>query len=183
MNGKVDINSLYKSILDGDTNSEKQLFEKLSVRFRLFVSRKVRNEQDREDIVQSSLMIVFDKYKDVEIKSSFAGWSYKILENKMNEYYRKARTEKKAGFVSSTDDSTVEKAASRSNTPLETKILDCLRKMNKTNPRYARILNLHHLGFKTKEICIKMSITPQNLYMILSRSRSLLEQCLKGGRF
>jgi DNA-directed RNA polymerase specialized sigma24 family protein len=48
------------------------------------------------------------------------------------------------------------------------------------NPRYARVLNLIHLGYNTEEICRRMKLTRSNLYSIVSRARALLSDCVFG---
>jgi DNA-directed RNA polymerase specialized sigma24 family protein len=61
------------------------------------------------------------------------------------------------------------------------RLLTCLKKINKINSAHARILNLHHLGFSTAEICRKFGWTHNNFYIRLFKARALLHDCLEKG--
>ena len=61
------------------------------------------------------------------------------------------------------------------------RLLDCLKKVNQTNTRHARILNLHYQGYTVTDICGKFKITRNNVYIILSRARLMLKVCLEKG--
>jgi DNA-directed RNA polymerase specialized sigma24 family protein len=56
--------------------------------------------------------------------------------------------------------------------------MDCFRKICRSNNRHARVLNLHYQGFTTVEICRRLDISENNLYVLLSRARRALELCL-----
>ncbi len=180
--GTVNINSLYKDFLSGKKEAESRLFKYLYVRFRLFATQRIWNEQDAEEIVQDTLMTIFNKCQKMEFESSFASWANNILEFKISNYLRtKTRRQKKKEDIIS------EKANQwlTSSTPepdFKLKLLACLREIAKANIRYARILNLCYQGYKANEISEKLKITTKNFYMILSRSRSLMELCLETGR-
>ena len=64
---------------------------------------------------------------------------------------------------------------------LERQLLDCLRALNRSNGRHARILNLHYQGYSVEEICRRLSLTRTNFYTILSRARTILLACLEKG--
>ena len=46
------INTLYNRAREGDSDAQKELFEQLYVRFRLFVHHKVKDKSAAEDLVQ-----------------------------------------------------------------------------------------------------------------------------------
>lgn len=180
MNGN-EIDNLYLLARDGDQKAEEQVFSRLSARFQLFIRRRISDAQDREEVVQDALMAVCKDYKNVTFRSSFAAWAYKVLENRLFYYYqtkksRSARARKLAEMeqvsASSPEDEEID---------LKQRLLNCLRGICKSNPRYARILNLHYLGYGSDEICERLSLTHSNYYSILSRARSLLEYCLGKG--
>jgi len=64
---------------------------------------------------------------------------------------------------------------------LKKKLLDCLNKINDANTRHARVLNLHYQGFIVREICEKLKLTRNGVYILLSRSRTMLKNCLERG--
>lgn len=180
MNGN-EIDNLYQLARDGDSKAEEQIFSRLSARFHLFIRRRIADAQDREEVVQDALMAVCKDYKSVTFRSSFAAWAYKVLENRLFYYYQtkksravKARKLAEMDHVSSSNPEDEE-------IDLKQRLLDCLRGICKSNSRYARILNLHYLGYGSDEICERLNLTHSNYYSILSRARSLLEYCLEKG--
>ena len=84
----LDVNKLYTAAISGTKREEDHLFTKLSEIFMLFVRQRVWNAQDCLEIVQDALAAVAQKYRAIEIDISFSAWAYKILENKLMNYYR-----------------------------------------------------------------------------------------------
>ena len=127
-------------------------------------------------------MAISKEYKEIDIKTSFAAWAQKVLDNRLINYSRSSKRKGKifAGEIdprNSHDPDTFD-----SGSDLRQRLLRCLRKIAGSNRRYARILNFHYQGFGTDEICTRMGISTTNFYAILSRARSLLKKCLdKGG--
>ncbi len=132
--------------------------------------------------MQETLMTIFEKLPETEFESSFASWANNILEFKISNYIRsKKRRANKMALISNEK----KEQSSLSFTPdpdLKRRLLSCLKKIGKSNIRYARILNLSYQGYNAAEICEKLKITLSNFYVILSRSRSILELCLETGR-
>ncbi|MCP4631842.1 MAG: RNA polymerase sigma factor [candidate division Zixibacteria bacterium] len=178
----MEINTLYKKACNGDKSSEDEFFHVLTVRFRLFLYQKGVNEEDAKEIVQDAMLTIIEEYKKIVFKTSFSAWAYNVLQNKLLNYYRKSK--RRGETVSSTFENHINQYETWDSDPdLAPQLLDCLRKIGKTNTRYARILNLHFQGYKVEEICEKLDITSSNLYVILSRARSMLSSCLEKGGF
>ena len=171
------INRLHRQYCAGDESVRELLFQLLSERFQIFVRQRIRNEQDAEEIVQDSLMTVSAKLEDTEIEISFAAWAYRILQNKILTFYRDSSSNRdKLEMVA-------EKAASVEpyipDPALKSRLLECLRAVAAANIRHARILNLHYQGFSVEEICHKLKLSRNNLYIMLSRGRAAMRDCLK----
>ncbi len=176
----LNINSLHEEARGGEQAAEDRLFAVLSERFNLFVHRRVWNEQDASDVVQEALMTVAREYREIEYHSSFSAWAYKVLDNKILSYIKKKRL---AGARESSmaDDDIAQRLGSVEDPSLRTTLLDCLKKLNNFNARHARILNLKYQGYSTEEICDRMKVNPNALYIVLHRARAALETCLKTG--
>jgi RNA polymerase sigma factor (sigma-70 family) len=173
------INDLYNEARAGDDTAERQLFELLLDRFQLFAHQKVWSRQDAEDIVQNALVTVSTEYRDLEITSSFAAWAHKVLENKFLAYLKTKRRQQGRGVdLDSTD---FEPADWTPDPSLKRRLLDCLKKVGQGSRRYARILNLHHLGFSRDEVCERLSMSRDQTYVVMSRARSRLKDCLDNG--
>jgi RNA polymerase sigma factor (sigma-70 family) len=176
---EVDINDLYKEASCGDKVARERLFEHLYVSFRLFVRHRISDRQDSEEIVQAAMTKIADRYEEIEIKKSFAAWAHKVLTNEILNHFRaRSRHRRRFEEMSKGNDFGIPLDP---NPTLKTRLMDCVRKINQTYPRHARILNLNYQGYSTEEICQKLQISPNNFYVILSRARGLLKTCLKTG--
>lgn len=175
----MNLNNLYKLAASGDGQVQKQLFDHLFVSFRLFVRQKVSDSEEAEEVIQAAMTKIADKYREIEITSSFAAWAHKVLKNEILTYYR-SRSSRRKRFESLADAEET-KPASSTDPTLKAQLLECIRKMNQPYPRHVRILNLHYQGFGTEEICRKMEVSQTNFYVILSRARTMLRNCLTTG--
>jgi RNA polymerase sigma factor (sigma-70 family) len=125
----MSINSLYKLARKGDTAAESQLFKEMTARFRYFVYPRIRDSIDAEEIVQEALVTVSKEYKALEIKSSFAAWAYKVLDNSILGYIQSKRRQAKnidrlKANIESGQSSSAEVIGE-----LNMKLLDCLKKI------------------------------------------------------
>lgn len=171
-----DINDLVLRAGRGDKSAEQDLMRHLSVSFRLFAQHRVWNDQDAEEVVQDALVTILSKYRGIEFETSFAGWAYQVLNHKILDYVKKKQTRKKLDEQVAADTAA---APQRSADPgLRQRLIDCFRKLGRSNVRHARILNLHRQGYGTGEICRKLGLTENNFYVLLMRARRALEICL-----
>jgi len=176
----LDINRLYEMTVNGTKREEDLLFSGLSEIFLLFTRQRVWNAQDCHEIVQDALYAVAQQYKAINIDTSFSAWAYKILEHKLMNYYRakKVRESKFAQLQDADGHESINPIDPR----LEARLVKCLKEIHSVNKKHARILNLRYHGFEIDEICRKIGIIPNNVYVSLFRARELLKACLKKGR-
>ena len=175
----MNINELYLLAQSGDRAAEEKLFQYLYLRFILFAKQRVWNEEDAEDLVQSTLLFIKEEYLNVQIQKSFVAWAYSILHNRLLNYISKKK--RRRDIIVPTSDYTEETQGCESDPVLENNLLNCLRKICSINKRYARILNFHYQGFTTDEVCRKLSLTRNHSYVLLHKARTLLERCLEKG--
>jgi RNA polymerase sigma-70 factor (ECF subfamily) len=177
---KLSINTLYISAIKGNPKDEEKLFQELSVRFRHFLYQKIRDEGDAEEILQEAMMKISKEYKSIEFSISFSAWAYNVLKNQIRNYRRSKQH--KINCVELQEDDNYAFNNWEPDPLFEDRLIKCFREISKYNKDYARVLNLKYQGFSVEEICAKMNITPNNLYVILSRARSILRLCVdKGG--
>jgi len=175
----MNLNNLYQKARSGDKSAEDNLFQNLSARFRLVARHRIWNKDDAEEVVQDSLATVIQKYKGVEIETSFAAWAQRVLDLNILEYIRKkGRTARRFEPMPDEESSIT---AGNPNPTLKLKLLDCLKKVSQANRRHARILVFIYQGFGVEEVCDKLKLTVNNYYSVLSRARSMLEVCLEKG--
>lgn len=175
----MSINDLYRDSCNGDTRAERRLFETLNERFRRFAKQRVWEDSEVDDIVQSAMEVVAREFRSIEINTSFTAWAYKVLENKMLNYFS-SRKRERSRFEPLTGIGGRE-SSYHQDPILKSRLLNCLKKLNKINTRHARILNMRYQGYDTGEICEKMGLSRNGVYILLSRARKMLETCLKTG--
>jgi RNA polymerase sigma factor (sigma-70 family) len=173
------INELYDLARDGNKSAESELFKELSDRFWVFAHRKIWDKEKAEEIVQNALATVIAEYRETEISHSFTAWAHKVLENKFLAYIQAKRRQRGRNIplesVNCLTDNWIPDPI------LKTQLLKCLKLVSRSNLRYARILNLHHLGFKRDEVCEKLGMTLSQSYVVMSRARAMLKECLDKG--
>jgi RNA polymerase sigma factor (sigma-70 family) len=173
------LNELHNAARGGDAAARDRLFEVLSVRLRLFAHQRIWHEEDADDVAQSALMTIAREYTRMDFESSFAAWAYRVLNNRILGYLKSKRAEtRKLERLSKVAQPAREKDCDPA---VELRLLDCLKKIGRTNKRYARILNLHYQGYTTEEVCRKLKMRRNHAYVTLFRARSLLVACLETG--
>lgn len=175
----MDLDQLYRKAAANDQAAESELFRILTARFRYFVRRKVWNEADCEEIVQTALASILKHYRTIEYKVGFAAWAQTIIGNKVTDYYRTEGTRK--DVYSQTPEPGAFSRPENPHHDLRRRLLECLRKVNAANRRHARILVLKYQGFQVDEICQRLQMSKTNAYSALSRARSMLAICLEKG--
>lgn len=145
----------------------------------MILQHKVMNAEDADDVLQNTLMTIAGKYREIEFEVSFSAWAYKVLEINILAHYRKKGSERKrSGEIPENSDSS---AAITPDPELKRRLLDCLRKLNESNIRHARILNFSYQGYDMDQICEKLKTTKTAAYILLSRARAKLKICINTG--
>ena len=125
------------------------------------------------------MLKVTSKIDQVADPERFPAWAHTILKNEIVDYYRSVQVRQRREVGEDAGD--LANASETTNPDLKMRLKDCLKKVNAVFPRHARVINLKYQGYGTKEICLRMGITPNNLHVILSRARTLLKNCLESG--
>jgi RNA polymerase sigma factor (sigma-70 family) len=173
----MNITELYRAARHGDKDAEQRLFDYLSVSFRSFARLRGMDENDTDDVVQTTLLKIAETYCQTDIHTSFAGWAHAVLRNHMIEHFRSRNLDRRKTAEFALRQNPTHSAGSCLR--LKAELNQCLKDIHGRNPTYARVLTLHFQGYTTAEICDKLSITSSNLYTILSRARVSLRECLK----
>jgi len=176
----MNLNDLYKNAENGDKKAEDKLFQFLSERFGQFANRRIWNKENAKEVAQEALMLIAKEYKSISFEISFQAWAYKVLDNKILNYIKKRR-QRGDRVITVADINEVGNNVVDTDPVLRTKLLECLKKVGQVNRRHARIIDLHYLGYKTKEICERLKLSSNMFYIILHRARKMLEKCLETG--
>jgi RNA polymerase sigma factor (sigma-70 family) len=171
------LDDLLRRARAGDKDAEEMLFRYLFERFVIFAKRRVSDRDEAQDIAQKACITVFQKYKTETFRRSFAAWAYGVLRNKIGNYLQKNDKDPLVVRMDLGGDCPGAPASQET----RRKLIHCFRLLLRRNRQYARVLNLVHQGYKTTEICERLKITSNNLYVTLSRARHLLRKCMEKG--
>ena len=168
--------------LTGDRQAEEQLFRILRARFTTIAKRRIREPDEAEDIVQQACTTVLEKYRTAEFRRGFEAWVYAVLRMKTGNYLQSKKVRQERFAADTAGGTPGASAAVQPDWDTETALIDCLKKIIKVRPRYARALSLSYQGYGATEIAERLHVTKSNMYSILNRGRSILSQCLETGR-
>ena len=170
------INELYALAQGGDAAAKERLYARLLVSFRVIVRQRMWGDEDAEDVVQDALIAVVGQYDELTVESSFAAWAHRVLSNKIVDHFRLKKT--RAVKMEQISRRPAEATVRNPDPMLKPRIKACLAKIHQVHRQHARILSLHFQGYTTEEICLRLGMTRNNCYVILSRARAMLEKCL-----
>jgi len=175
----LNIDELFSEAKAGNTEAEKELVSILLVRFRLIASHIIGDRDAGNDAAHDAIVSLLQAYRKLEVHTSFIAWAQSIIRRRALLYIKRRKREQ----------SMIQEMGRRTGTnpryeisPLiETRIMECLKKLSAFDREYVRVLNLKHLGYTFEEICIKLSINSNHAYVLLHRARKALAACLKKG--
>jgi RNA polymerase sigma factor (sigma-70 family) len=175
------MNRLLSRAKAGDRGAEEQLFQTLRARLSTITKRRVWEKEAAEDVVQQTCLTVLEKYKTEEFPAGFEAWVNGVLRMKIGNYLQSKKVSQERFEHGPTVEGISRFANVQPNPELEIRLADCMRKIVRVFPRYARVLSLSYQGYGAAEVCDRLRVTRSNLYSILSRSRSILNKCLEIG--
>ncbi len=126
--------------------------------------------------MQEALTAVASKFRTLPPECSFAGWAHGVLNFEILRYYRAKGLRQVRGLRLPDEETAF--CGWECEPELVEAISLCLARLHKVNPKFARVLNLHYQGFAPEEVCARLGITMNHYYVILSRARSQLRDCL-----
>lgn len=86
---KEKIGKLIKQIQSGNEEAFNELYRITSPKAYFVAFKILRNEQDAEDVLQESYIIVLEKINEIDPSKSFMGWLYRIVSNKSKNLLKK----------------------------------------------------------------------------------------------
>jgi len=174
------INDCFAKAVSGDLAAEKALFELLGERFRFITHHKIGWNQDADDVAQEALLVVSKNYRNLDVRHSFAAWAVKVLSNRILEFHDSNRRRMQREVAEEENENLSGAVVEPKDSHLKLDLIRCFRKLLSINRQYGRILNLRAQGNSTEEICGKLGISRNNLYISLHRARTILAECLQG---
>jgi DNA-directed RNA polymerase specialized sigma24 family protein len=143
---ELSLDSLCERSLAGDPRAESALFEALRVRFLPIAKRRVQADH-AEDLVQDTLRIVFDRYRERNEGPGILVWGLTVLRNVIgNHYQAKNREKERLTFVEELPADAACEAdflADTEHTQTRENLLEAMAKLAERFPRCGKIF--HHL--------------------------------------
>ena len=173
------LEGLLKQARKGDKAAEDEIFRRLLVRFRYIAARRVGDEGAADDIAQAACMTVLERYQTQSFSVEFGAWTYGVLKMLIRKHFSRQTAERKRTGPMPGEGSG-EAVANDCDPDVEIRLTRCLEKVAAANRRYARVLNLTYQGYPTEEICARIKVNRNHLYVLLNRARSMLWGCLQG---
>lgn len=164
---------LIKGLLQGKEKYLRIFYKQYFLRLKNFITQRVSDPQDAEEILQDVLLDGLDALRDFSGSSTLYTYLCAIAKYKTIDYYRK----KKLRRIVFSKIPAVEKLFTLATTPedkldekiTQEKVQEILRQLR---PKYRKALQLKYLsGFSVKQIAEKMGISFKSAESILFRAR------------
>ncbi|MEQ9618979.1 MAG: RNA polymerase sigma factor SigZ [Deltaproteobacteria bacterium] len=159
-----------RNIIMENTPETAQVWEEFSGNIRSHLLRKLRRKDDADDLMQEIFIKIHTHIECLRDKKKLTSWIYTIVENTLNDYYRKNR------YDSEFDESRAATKDSAEENPLPC-ITQCLNVFIDRLPmKYREPLMLSDLeGKKQKEIARRMGLSYSGLKSRVQRGRRMIK--------
>lgn len=164
---------------EGDRKAENRLFSELLSKFLTITYYRVRDKELSRDIATEACQIIYCKYRTEKIVTSFEAWAQGILNTHIRHCLSKEI--KRDAALTKLEFPIGEEISIESSEEFKLQLKYCFKRLLVLNNRYARVINLAYQGFKSSDICKKLSISRTNYYVQLYRAREVLWKCLTKG--
>ena len=149
-----------------------------------FQLKRIKNENDAEDITIQTFSRAFDRIKTYKEEYTFKTWLITISKNIHIDLLRKAKSSINSKITDNEDDK-VYKVADESPTPedkliTEQNLAKLLRDIKKLKPHYQEVINLRYFQeLSYKEISEELKEPMNNVKVKLLRAKKLLAEIIK----
>ena len=138
-----------------------------------FVATKVNDRADVEDIVQETLISIYDSLVLFKGKSSFFTWACAIAKHEIADFYRKKKIKQvvfsKLPFLEGLVSEALGPELAYQELEAKTKIVNTLKRLSEG---YARILRLKYVeGLSMRQIANQLNLTVKAVESRLTRAR------------
>ena len=153
--------------------STTEIWEDFSQELRRFISRRISNPEDADDILQDVFVKIHTHIGSVEDNERLASWLYNIARNTIIDYYRRRRPtlELDESYPAVED-------TSSSGDDLAPELASSLRGMINSLPEtYRKAIDLSEIqGVKQQAVADKLGISLSGAKSRVQRGRNLLRQ-------
>jgi len=170
----INDDEIINGCLSGKRIAQQALYEKYSAKMLGVCIRYLKDRDESEDVMISSIMKVFEKMDQFKREGSFEGWVRRIVINECLTYLRKNKS-----MFMAVDVEKIEREPNYqviSDTLVEADLLSLVQSLP---TGYRTVFNLYAIeGYSHKEIAENLSISVNTSKSQLSRARVLLQHKL-----
>lgn len=150
------------------------LWREFSKDLRAFITRRVPNEQDADDILQESFIKIHKHLNSLENEDRLVAWIYQITRRTIVDYYRRA----KPGVPLPLDWEEATTSSRESESEVEAEVASWLKPMiADLPPKYREALRLTEFeGLNQKQLAAKLGLSHSGAKSRVQRGRALLRK-------
>ena len=144
-----------------------------------FVSRRVDNSQDAEDLTSEAFLYCYSHYDDFDPeKSSVSTWLYIVVKSRIKNYYRDRRSEADISELENLlpYESDMDRAVYLEE--LRGELASALDKLSEK--QRTAVLQRYFQNKEYSQIALELGTTPGNVRVIISRALDRLEELCAG---
>lgn len=153
------------------------LYNKVQLRLYSYLTAVVRNQNDAEDILQETAIILWDKFDQYQEGTNFGAWAFKIANNKARDFMRKNRNTKMF-FHADFYESVLQQAQEDPNDDVERSgaLHFCIDKLPENSRkllsmRYQKNISIKHISHLTGR-------SANGLYQTYSKLINAIRECM-----
>lgn len=151
------------------------LWEDFGIPLSVFIKRRVNNNQDVEDILQTVFLKIYNNINNLNETNKVHAWVYTITKNAIIDFYR---TQRHDSYIACLEEDVLSDV--QEDETLNNEISQCLKVMIQYLPeKYKQALILTELENLTqKELAVKMGLSVSGAKSRVQRARMLLKEML-----
>jgi RNA polymerase sigma-70 factor, ECF subfamily len=157
------------------TDLVSQIWEESRSRLKGFISKRVRNEADAEDVLQNVFCKIHQNIGDLKDAEKLYAWIYQLTRNAIVDYYRDSKA-----HAPDSEEILDEIAFEPAERDVEDEVLSWLKPMIEDLPeKYSEALLLTDIqGLSQKDLAEKLSISVSGAKSRVQRGREKLKDAL-----
>lgn len=149
--------------------------------FRAFLTKRLGNEADADEILQQSLKKALERPPSATENVGVLGWFYQVLRNALTDHYRAKATDHRKLDELSASMLALGEGQTAAADELKSEVCQCMKSLLPTlKPEYAQLLARVDLGDETADaVAAGLGISRSNLDVRLHRARKALKTSLE----
>jgi len=165
--------SQIQALISGDPIFTLKFYRQLKPILKKYFYNRIDNPQDRQELVQDTIISILDSLPQFRADSSFKTWFYTIAHHELVDYYRKRKIKSLLfshfPFLETLADKALGPQLALEEKEKKSQIYQTLKNLNEG---YASVLRLKYLeGLSVTQIAQKLNITYKAAESRLSRAR------------